>query len=286
MPQPLSKVCPKATVSLHFEHSTNNPDLAILVTGIFARWAWIEHSISSLLVHILGAEAKPALAMFSLLNGQRLQMSAVKTAAKAALPSDQFKILDAVVSAIECVQKDRNRLAHWIWGTCPELPGRLLLADPETLKAQDIRIAEHITKVKKSKSRLMEHAGEVEKNFADSPARKMAKVLISMKEDLALDFALMVEEETADIFRLDHSGILVYSKQDLERSKRDLGEMVGMLTMLRVYLEPPFPDGKAPEGVPFATRAQALGKLSKLRLFREAQDRAKGRGLKIVYDGL
>ena len=91
MPQPLSKVCPNATVSLHLDHSTNKPELAILVTGIFARWAWIEQSISGLLLHILGAEAKPALAMFSVLNGQRLQMSAVKAAAEAALPSDQYR---------------------------------------------------------------------------------------------------------------------------------------------------------------------------------------------------
>jgi hypothetical protein len=67
----------------------------VLVNGIFARWAWIEYSLSVLLLNILGAEAKPALAMFSVLNGQRLQMSAVKAAAKAALPFDQFEIFAA-----------------------------------------------------------------------------------------------------------------------------------------------------------------------------------------------
>ena len=82
-----------------------------------ARWAWIEYSLSVLLLKILGAEAKPALAMFSVLNGQRLQVSAVKAAARAAIPIDQFEIFATAISAIDSVKKDRDRLAHWIWGT-------------------------------------------------------------------------------------------------------------------------------------------------------------------------
>jgi hypothetical protein len=74
MPQPLSKVRAKATVSLHFEHSANKPELTVLVAGIVARWAWIEHDLNILLLHILRAEAKPALAMFSILTNPRLQM--------------------------------------------------------------------------------------------------------------------------------------------------------------------------------------------------------------------
>jgi len=40
MPQPLSKVCPKATVSLRLDHP-HKPELTVLVAGIFARWAWM-----------------------------------------------------------------------------------------------------------------------------------------------------------------------------------------------------------------------------------------------------
>lgn len=144
MPQPLSKVCSKAKVSLHLDHSTNKPELAVLVSGIFARWAWIEHSLSILLLHVLGAEAKPALAMFSVLNTQRLQLSAVGAAAQSVLSSEEFETFTAVMSAVGKVQTDRNRLAHWVWGTCPELPDCLLLVKPESLKAQETRFVEHL----------------------------------------------------------------------------------------------------------------------------------------------
>jgi hypothetical protein len=135
MPQPLSKVRSNANVSLHLEHSTNNAELAVLVTGIFARWAWIEHQLSILLLHILDAEAKPALAMLSELKTQKLQMSAMRAAAKAVLSPELFETFAAVMFAVDCVQNDRNRLAHWVWGTSPELPDRLLLVNPESLKA-------------------------------------------------------------------------------------------------------------------------------------------------------
>ncbi len=93
MPQPLSKVCSKATVSFHLVHSTNKPALATLVTAIFARWAMIEHWVSFLLLHVLGAEAraKPALAMFSVLKNDRQQMEALEAAAKVALPRTSSK---------------------------------------------------------------------------------------------------------------------------------------------------------------------------------------------------
>jgi hypothetical protein len=224
MPQPLSKVCPKATVSLHLEHSTNKPELAVLVSGVFARWAWIEHSISVLLLHILGAEAKPALAMFSVLNGQRLQMSAVRAAAKAALPPDQFEIFAAVMSVIECVQKDRNRLAHWIWGSCPELPDSLLLANPESLKTREIRMEEHTSRVKAHTSKIKEHAAKIKETFGVGQMREFSKALFKAGDQMAW---FGQRDNFEEIVTLDPSNIFVYSKQDLERSKRDLGETMG-----------------------------------------------------------
>jgi hypothetical protein len=127
------------------------------------------------------------------------QMSSLAAAAKAALPPDQFEIFAAIMSAVDRVQNERNRLAHWVWGTCPELPDRLLLANPEILKVQKIRVKEHTTKVMKQTTRLREHAEGAKKGWADRPARELAELLISIGEDLALDFALMVEESTNDM---------------------------------------------------------------------------------------
>jgi hypothetical protein len=242
MPQRLSNVRPNAKVSLHHKHSTNKPELAVLVTSIFARWAWIEHQISVILLFILGAEAKPAFAMFDILNTQRLQMSAIQAAAKVALPIDQFEVFTAAMLVTDIVQKDRNRLAHWIWGTCPELPDRLLLADPDHLR---------------------------EKEFlrADVTARRPVGGLDPSEFDR--------------LFEVNPAEVFVYSKTDLERIERDLAQAVGMIAYLRLYLNPPFTEEAAARlkllDLPnfCCTRSQALDGLSKLHLFQEALARAK-----------
>lgn len=85
MPQPLNRVRPNA----FFRHDPNvlddKPKLAELVANIFAHWGLIEHRLSLLLVRVLGADAEPALAMFSTLTAQHLQLGALEAAAKAAL---------------------------------------------------------------------------------------------------------------------------------------------------------------------------------------------------------
>jgi hypothetical protein len=237
MPQKLSNVCTEATVSFHFGHSTNKPELAELTAGIFARWAWIEHQLSLLLLFVLGAEAKPALAMFSVLTTQRLRGNATSAAAKAALPRKKFEIFRAVMGVIERVANDRHRLAHWLWATSPELPHALLLADPDHMKTKEMQRAE--------------------KRWSTKP------------------------DDPTKLFLPDPSEILVYTKKDLERVKRDMGEASVALVWLRYFLSPllDFETGRKlrarGEKGPLGTSSEALDELMKLRLFREELDRLR-----------
>jgi hypothetical protein len=272
MPQPLSKVRSNANVSLHLEHSTNNAELAVLVTGIFARWAWIEHQLSILLLHILDAEAKPALAMLSELKTQKLQMSAMRAAAKAVLSPELFETFAAVMFAVDCVQNDRNRLAHWVWGTSPELPDRLLLVNPESLKATEVRFQERHWKMRAQVETLEKRTRRIGK---DASTSEFAEVLLELGRGLAL---VGGNEDFDELSKLDPSQIFVYSRLDLERTQRDLGQVVGMLVMLRTYLKPLFPDDAAPKNLRLVTRKQALEYISRQRLFQEALARARKEG--------
>jgi len=110
-----------------------NPELAKLVTSIFALWASIEHSLSLLLTSVLGADAEPAIAIFATLRGERPQLDALEAAAKAA----RFDVFRAAISMTDSVRRARNHLAHWIWGTCKQLPDALLLAEPKAQKDRE-----------------------------------------------------------------------------------------------------------------------------------------------------
>jgi len=103
---------------------------------------------------------------------------------------------------------------------------------------------------------------------------ELADVLVKLGEGLAL---VANKDQLDERVRLDPSQIFVYSKLDLERAKRDLGEVVGMLTMLRTYLNPYFPDDAAPQDMRWSTRKDALEWMSGLRPFQEALVRVKAR---------
>jgi hypothetical protein len=102
--------------------------------------AQVDHEISLLLVRVLGAHARPALAMFDTLHSDRVQLDVLQAAAKAEFGegSERYGVFVAVLKVAGRAQADRHKLAHWIWGHCPELPTALLLANPKAVRARNI----------------------------------------------------------------------------------------------------------------------------------------------------
>ena len=70
MPQPINRMVPDPHVYLDNSALSDKPEMAILVTQIFATWARIEQELSFLLVRVLGANSAPAIAMYSALPSQ------------------------------------------------------------------------------------------------------------------------------------------------------------------------------------------------------------------------
>jgi hypothetical protein len=241
MPNPIIRIVRDPHIVLDSETLSDKPDMAILVTEIFAIWASIEHSLSLLLVRVLGAAESPAVAMFSVLTAQHLQNKALEAAAKAALEPKDYQVFLAVTSVTDSAQKPRNQLAHWVWATCKQRPDLLCVADPQMLKERDLRVAKYYDALK---------AGE--------PFRW---------------------ERTWDIYQFNPEHILAYSKADLERAKHDLLEAKEVLFELEFYLQPEIktflgfltPIDEPPEVV----RGAILDRLNTRRLFREALARIR-----------
>jgi hypothetical protein len=238
MPQPLSRVRPNASIRLAPDSLDGKPELATLIAYIFAQWATIEAEVGMLLVRILGATAEPARAMYSVLTSQALQMLALNAAAKSALSTEQFEVFEAVLSVLETVQKPRNKLAHWIYGQCTDLPNAMLLADPQSLKEMHT-------------------------------ARALIPALLASGK--------LKRGQSDKAFGVDRKSVFVYRKSDLERIKRDLTDASAMLVHFRYYLNPIFTTeaeiAKAGDGP--GTVSGSLRQLSTLRLFREALDRLR-----------
>lgn len=246
MPHPFSKVVPNASIDLSPDALADKPDMAILVTQIFALWATIEQQQRLLLVKILGASESPAIAMYSVLTSQQLQLRALEATAKAALKSDQYAVFQALIMMADSVQTPRNHLAHWRWARCSQRPDLLGLADPQMIRDRDISSAKF-------------NAGR------------------QVDDDNFLEYF----RELSQIYKIDPSRVLAYSKSDLERSVRDLNETVKAFTIFDFYLDPSF-DTLAVKGLirhgrmtPEYVREQTLLRLNELRLFREALDQIR-----------
>jgi hypothetical protein len=241
MPQPFSRLVPDAHIYLDSNILADKPDLAILVTKIFAGWAKIEHELSFLLVRVLGADAAPAIAMHATLTAQHLQNSALQAAAKAALSPDDFDIFQAALSTAESAATPRHHLAHWIWGGCKQRPELLALADPKMIKQRDFR---------------------VEKFYGANPNRGPDDII-----------------KNIELYFFDTSAVLAYAKNDLERALRDLEEAFQALFLLGIYLRPLSTSTLVKftefEAEPEEITAGILKKLNELRLFREALARIR-----------
>jgi hypothetical protein len=242
MPQRIDRIVQNPEVYLDRAVLTDKPDMAILVTQIFATWASIEQTLSQLLVKVLGAKATPALAMYETLIAQHLQLGALQAAAKAALSDTDFQVFKAAVATTERAQAPRNQLAHWSWGGCKQRPDLLILANPKMLNRRDFQVAD----------------------FLHSKA----------------EFAPFDAIHATRLHFFDNSEVLAYSKDDLTRALRDLSESEETITALEVYLDPSMVLSiLVLMGTPSTRdkiRAHMLQKLNGLRLFREALDRTIG----------
>lgn len=194
MPQPLSRL--RSTVSdLTWGTKTldDKPELAILVAAIFSEWAFIEMQLKNLMVIVLGTDAAAALAIYDSLDSPRQQMRALKAAAQAHLPSEKFDIFLAAISVVETAQRDRNKIAHWVWTSCPEFPDALILTDPSY-------ISEYMFKFQSCLESVLK------RSFSEFDAKALVrqnaeKILVYRVDDLRRSLSVL-EEARVVIFRL------------------------------------------------------------------------------------
>lgn len=132
-PQPLSRVNSTTPVLFDPKAITERPQLAILVSRAIAGWSEAEGQMGYLLVRMLGANAEPALAMFSALTSAPAQIAVVRAAAEAVLDSERMEMVNAVLAIASPLATQRHRLAHQIWGYSEDLPEALILADSKDI---------------------------------------------------------------------------------------------------------------------------------------------------------
>ncbi len=136
MPQKLSRVRPNATgcsFTADDGPSAKRPELAVLVTRVITEWALLDSYMSGVFVTMLGTNPHPGAAVYATLISNAIQQQAIRAVARLALNEGLDDILEAILSLYGAAAKDRNKIAHWVWGITPDLPDRALVVEPSVL---------------------------------------------------------------------------------------------------------------------------------------------------------
>jgi hypothetical protein len=141
MPQPLSKF---KWSGLHIGNnvdapSRHRPELALLAMQVLAEWSILEHWMGTVFVKMLGANPGPAAAMYASLTGAAAQKAAFRAVAEWSIKDEtQADVFEAVLARFTSLAKERNRLAHWVWGHSPDILDGVILADPKSLLEDEV----------------------------------------------------------------------------------------------------------------------------------------------------
>ena len=127
--QPLSHYRKAKEVSFSVKALDERPGLAIRVMGVINTWAHIDHMLTIIASTVLKADFKIVAEMLRAISGGEAKRAAILAAVNTGLP-DEAELFAAIWKATKPSRNRRNEFAHHLWGTCPQLPDDLLLADP------------------------------------------------------------------------------------------------------------------------------------------------------------
>ena len=154
MPQPTSSL-PKDHVIIYHGSGGDSfmkkrPDVAIAIAEIVAAWGGLELALSHTYSSLLGVRQTLAADIFYSLQTAGPKQSALTAIADRKLRKSprQRRAFTAVMEFVGSVQRERDKVAHWVYGTIsgPPEPGsdrmiplldRLALADPRYFSSRN-----------------------------------------------------------------------------------------------------------------------------------------------------
>lgn len=98
-----------------------------------AEHSLVDAQVSNLLTQMLGADPKPAIAMYETLNGARAEARALKAVGKETLSPGDNSLLARIMTVCKSSSDYRDALAHRLWMADEQYPDAVVLVDPKSL---------------------------------------------------------------------------------------------------------------------------------------------------------
>lgn len=132
MPQPLSKVAPKAQISIGNPAGTK-PALMMMAMEALATWSYIDYLMLRIYVELSGGYSSDATAAFLALETAGAKSGVIRTLANRNLQKEYLPAFNAVLAVLKSGEKERHKLAHWVWATSPSVSDGAILFDPRNI---------------------------------------------------------------------------------------------------------------------------------------------------------
>jgi hypothetical protein len=138
MPQPLRENTRHAIGASSTTPRAQRPELAAWGMEAIAKHSVLELSLGHLLLFMLGTNPAPGMAMFSSLVSANAQKDALRAVASISLTPEQRETFEVLIALYTSAAKQRNALAHGLWGYSPEEPEGVLICAAQDLSAYSV----------------------------------------------------------------------------------------------------------------------------------------------------
>jgi hypothetical protein len=151
MPQPLSSYKPRfgrMMAGAGMRIFATNPMLGALAMEAIASWSNVDYFLLQAYLEMMGGRNEAFASAYLSLDTQNAKTKLVSAAAEARCSAEELKIFRIILEIAKSAQKQRDRLAHWIWGISLAIPDCFLLMDtrhdPLTVKEEQIFVYREI----------------------------------------------------------------------------------------------------------------------------------------------
>lgn len=127
MPQPLSRVKPKADIDISVNALDLMPQFVPQIMRVIAQWAHIDGDWATTFSLLLKSDISVGAAVYQAFNGLEARRVALFAAAEMAVPEWQQIAMRAVWNSTKASRDQRDKFAHHVWGYSRDLPNALLL---------------------------------------------------------------------------------------------------------------------------------------------------------------
>ncbi|MCP4315608.1 MAG: hypothetical protein GY789_06200 [Hyphomicrobiales bacterium] len=121
MPKPLTDIKNYSGVVYHIAGGNSplnaQPEIAIALAEVFAAWGGLELAMLKSYTAMIGGKQKLTADIFFSLKTVGPKRAAIRAIAEYRLNKSQLQIFLAISSLVASCQKERDKLAHWVYGS-------------------------------------------------------------------------------------------------------------------------------------------------------------------------